>query len=106
MITTALALLRPFLGAVLTAMLQAFIVNLRVERGTDPALLEEVRIAVAEANLRSDLEWEGKIELASDRVVAWARELGKDVSRALINTLADLRLNELWDEAQRKAGAR
>lgn len=106
MITAALALLRPFLGAVLTTMLRAFILNVRVERGTDPALLEEIRKAVNEANLRTDLEWKGKIELASDRVVVWARELGKDVSRALINTLADLRLNELWDEAQRRVGQR
>lgn len=106
MITAALALLRPFLGAVLVSMLRAFILNVRVERGTDPALLEEIRKAVNEANLRTDLDWKGKLELASDRVMAWATELGQDVSRAMVNTLADLRLNEIWDDTLTRAGKR
>lgn len=96
MISAALALLRPFLGTVLTAMLRAFILNVRVERGADPALLEEITKAIREAQSRTDLDWEGKLELVSDRVVGWARELGRDVSRGTINTIAHLKLQELW----------
>lgn len=101
MIAAALALLRPFLGALLTYMLRATIINLRVERGTDPALIEEINRAVREAMMRTDLDWLRKLELVSDRVMAWAQELGKDVSRSVVNTVAHLKLNEIW-EAERR----
>lgn len=102
MIAAALALLRPFLGVLLTQMIRALILNLRVERGTDPALLQEVQRAVREAALRTDLGWDGKLELVSDRVMAWSHELGKDVYRATVNTLAHLELQRIWAEAQRR----
>lgn len=119
MMSWLISLLKPFVGAIVTEMLRAFMVNLRVERGTDPALLEEINRAVREVQSRTDLTWVEAIELASDRVMSWLRELGGDAARAstktgddarasitttsrtMINSLVHLKLNEIWLKERR-----
>lgn len=102
--TWFIAMLKPFLGAVITDMLKAWAVNFRAERGADPALLDEIKRAVAEVQARTDLDWFEALALASERVMSWLKEVKDDgiratrrtTSRTMVNSIIHLRLNEIW----------
>lgn len=110
LLVAILPFLRVLVGTILADMIRALIVNARAERGTDPALLEEIQRGVRESMARTDLDWLGKFKLVMERTEVWMLELRKDLyaatSKTMVGTLTHTALNQAWDKAMRETGQR
>lgn len=86
-----LNLILRFVAPELGKLVQSFLSKLEKERADDPTVIAAVRTIVDTIDKQHpEWEWTDKIAYASDRALEYLVNVGKDVSRAAVNSLIDL----------------
>ena len=82
-----------FVGAYAQGLIRSFIQHAKAERADDPSLGAVIKLAVQRANERRaadpSISWSVLFVGASDQVMVWAENAGREYSRAMINALLD-----------------
>lgn len=85
----------------LQSVVQAFIVQVEKEAADDPTVAETIDKIVRQVNdQHSGKSWSEKFIIASETAMSYFTEIGKDISRALVNTLLSAKVIEVRQEVQ------
>lgn len=89
--TWLLNLLVRFVAPELGNLIRSFLTKLEKERADDPTVLQAIRAIVDTVDTQHpDWAWTDKISYASNAALEYLTNIGKDVSRAAVNSIIDL----------------
>lgn len=89
--TWLLNLLLRYVAPELGLLIRSFLVKLEKERADDPSVLQAIRTIVDTVDVQHhEWEWTDKIAYASNAALEYLTNIGKDVSRAAVNSIIDL----------------